>query len=729
MFRLMLRRRFKKTMKKKNLRRRVVKMILAPTAVLFAVLFMFFWSDDFWMYVQLQLFNAPDPYTDPNDQYEDDYWTGDDGFVEGSTSGDGGPIGSTGVAMMLTNQMASGYTRDWLEIARDHCNWKYMPDAVSPPKNGDTPMYPSVVLAIGTSLAETGIVSDYIPRTALDPAKYGSHNGLYTLRLANSSLIKQWGEDELYIMCGLDMSYSGVAGRRPTSGKSYRSQFQINHAYASVYPTYSTGSGTLYPSKMNGYNVSSGTVRKISETDMAYFPDQIAMMLQCGWTGSRKNVIWSNTTANNVANVTYSAYNGGWGVIINTWAIGDSPSPSKPFSDFNTVSRKTLGTEAINDISSLIDVAYKYFEQYDVSESDFNFRNHSDYGGLSALMTLTKGKGFFVNQTCLDAFKRNYTNAGFKRGALIGYRAGTGKLDATQADVDAFVNSLRVQSIDPEYGWIYSGKNSNDYIICYYDDAYSVYYKNGGNLLKALHAINAESVRGCYMTRIGGPYIYWKMLLNAGVECTLADATKDISGSFIDEAYNAYPGTKINNSTISHAAISFAYPTRDAGVGNNGTTLYQELHKAILPGDKYFMSCDRCVCVAVRWSGSDDGYPAGSCRSQLPYLILSKKWEEVDWGGDMKNLLPGDILIRSDIYDKGVDGVGHTLIYTGNALIKSFYPESPSSYVQVSASYQERSPGCGTWYSGVKDGYQTYRAFRNIRMESKSRYKNIEVTY
>lgn len=177
---------------------------------------------------------------------------------------------------------------------------------------------------------------------------------------------------------------------------------------------------------------------------------------------------------------------------------------------------------------------------------------------------------------------------------------------------------------------------------------------------------------------------------------------------------------KPDNSTAAAAAVAYAWPTNSAGIGNNGTQLYQAAHDAIFPGDIWYMSCDRSVATAIRWSGTDDDFPAGAVRNQLQYLISSAKWQKVKSGGiSVANLMPGDILIRSD------DDVGHIVMYVGNPQIKAKYPDAPDNFCIVSGSYMERSPGCGVFYTGGGVGLDTYTVYRNVQKTSNSIYRGM----
>lgn len=177
-----------------------------------------------------------------------------------------------------------------------------------------------------------------------------------------------------------------------------------------------------------------------------------------------------------------------------------------------------------------------------------------------------------------------------------------------------------------------------------------------------------------------------------------------------------------NNSTIAMAAVSYAYSTEQEGVGNDGTVLYRRVHEAIFPGDPWFQSCDRSVACAVRWAGADDAFPAGGCLEILNHMLTSDKWSEIDWGGDSSKLSPGDVLIVSN------DAEGHVILYVGNEAIKMKYPDAPADFEIVSGSIggPARSPGCGVLWSS---SYSHYRAFRNVKQETDSKYKNIAVGF
>lgn len=177
-----------------------------------------------------------------------------------------------------------------------------------------------------------------------------------------------------------------------------------------------------------------------------------------------------------------------------------------------------------------------------------------------------------------------------------------------------------------------------------------------------------------------------------------------------------------DNSSIATAAVSYAYETQDEGRGNDGTELYRRVHDAIWGSGDIYQSCDRGVATAVRWSGSDDTYPAGSTTEQLAYLLSSEKWEKVGSSGSltMEDLLPGDVFCLD----------GHTFLYAGTEAVHAKYPNSNGD--SVSASYCERSPGVGVDSSDIINrmhgqdwiGRGEYQVFRCVKPDHSTKYTN-----
>lgn len=188
--------------------------------------------------------------------------------------------------------------------------------------------------------------------------------------------------------------------------------------------------------------------------------------------------------------------------------------------------------------------------------------------------------------------------------------------------------------------------------------------------------------------------------------------------------YRCLNGNIFDNSSIANAAISFAWPTRDLSVNNDGTALYKVVHDGVLPGDKIYKACDRCVAMAVKWSGSDDQFPTGTS-TQLSHMASSSKWEFVGYSDDVSigDLSPGDIFVLS----------GHTFIYTGTELIQAAYSgEASASSDSVSASLGERSAGCDGSTTGILnrggqdwEGRGVYSIFRCVDPDNSTTYSSI----
>lgn len=699
-------------------------LIITPCSLLLALVIGFFCFDDFHTYVIL-LFSH---------QASSQHLAGYNGVPDDWTVSPGGsPIvpGEAGVRAMYVNKMSGGYYKEYLEIVRDHVNGKQMQPSVSWPRDTEGRiLYPSITMFIGFSIKETGTADGTVPYTMLNMDSYGKSDEK-TLYQWNSTAVAENDVSHLPNGLGKDLLWN-----------NYYTQLQHQKGYAAIYPTGATGSGSrYYPSLLNGYKITEGSVRTQAQHDAAYFPDQVSMVIQ--FINSQYNLLDASAKESAGAAIVYPCWNGGPGLVQHSWSVGAgagyswtpandkfSGSSSK-WHESNTVTPQACASEAANTIVDLYETASQKIETA-ASQTSFNYLNGGDYNGFEVAALLLNG-GFIASDKSLSGLQGRIDSAAFIRGAWTAYRIYK-DANATKEQVQEWLRGITIQSVDTDfYGPVCTGKTyssgSPEIVVHMYGNI-QVYNRDGAGPKNVLHAYPTEATSGSFMTQIGGLYSYWKMLKAAGVECTFNDAFKDTLGLVVDNA-GSKPGGgagNYNNTSIARAAVSFAYATRDEGVGNDGTPLYQAVHRAVMGNDPYFQSCDRCVCAAVRWSGADDTYPLGGCSVQLPYLRSSPKWQEVtDWNGDYNNLQPGDVLIRSDIIDRGYRDVGHTLLYTGNALILEKYPNSPAKLIQVSASYMERSPGCGSWYSDAAKGYQTYRVFRNVQKEENSKYANVEV--
>lgn len=182
---------------------------------------------------------------------------------------------------------------------------------------------------------------------------------------------------------------------------------------------------------------------------------------------------------------------------------------------------------------------------------------------------------------------------------------------------------------------------------------------------------------------------------------------------------------EFDNSDLARAAVAYAYETTDQGNGNNGTELYQFVHDTVAPGDPWYQSCDRGVATAVRWTDYDDDFPMGATDQQDAFCQAnSSQWEHIgEFGVDVQyeDLEPGDILITNAARRTSCS-MGHIVIYVSNEIVKEKFPSSNASF--VSASFEERSPGCEDWTDGkfFGDGYYVYRC---VVQDNSGQFKNI----
>lgn len=176
------------------------------------------------------------------------------------------------------------------------------------------------------------------------------------------------------------------------------------------------------------------------------------------------------------------------------------------------------------------------------------------------------------------------------------------------------------------------------------------------------------------------------------------------------------------NADAAEAMATYSWAYLDWGNGNNGTELYQYLMGEIFPGDPYYMSCDRGVATAVRWSGTDDTFPVGPTSAQYQYFMGEgrEKWEQVDGIDQESNMKAGDVLVTK--------GDGHIQMYLGEEVVKDVWGDTPHepNATMASASFGERSPGLQNW-EGYSTDNRPYSGWRSKGPEKNSKYKDIKV--
>ncbi|OUS97223.1 phage tail tip lysozyme [Rhodococcus sp. NCIMB 12038] len=174
------------------------------------------------------------------------------------------------------------------------------------------------------------------------------------------------------------------------------------------------------------------------------------------------------------------------------------------------------------------------------------------------------------------------------------------------------------------------------------------------------------------------------------------------------------------NSSAAEAMVSFAWPFLDDSRGNDGTDLYQYVHDQVYTGDAYYASCDRGVGSAVRWSGTDDSFPAGPVSAQEQYVNGEgrDKWEKVGSAMNEANLKPGDVLIAPN----------HVEMYVGEEAVKKVWPDESDhepNAVIAHASLNDRSPALDS-FGAISDDGRTFVAYRPISKEKNSVFAEVK---
>lgn len=686
----------------------------------------------------------------------------DDDSSGSSGSGSGLIIGESGAAGMLINKMQGGMYKEMLEIVREHCNWEYMHPEVPPQENEDGEVYPTVVGFLGTLLCETTVQSNKMPWATLSADAY-EDDGKHTLSMYNSQVIREESG------ATISSVYKDWGGLRCSWSVNDRTHMYFMPENASIYPN-ETYNGYRWPSLMNGYGISEGTIRTKADTDAGYFPDQVSIALQVGWCAVGTTSSFDTSILNNTMfdSIPYYIYNCGSYGAPYTCGVGTgyrtNPQPvdARNWHDSNTLSFSTVASmgfiEMAGPIEQILEGMLTNYEEITAGiwdEDSMSPLSLPDYTGMAACaIKLTQDMFTTPNrETAWHNWIAGSNGASFIRGATIAYRAITGEYSTTMDEVRAFMDDIEVKSIDTSfYGIPYEenamwGTGSNQIDYYWYSQDCEVYNSSGAGPKPALRAGGFRS-RGPYAVMIGGVYLYMHMLRYAGVECTWSDAYADANGLLIERAPDpsapegsAGGGSSttvkdpttggtitVDNTSLAAAAVSYAWPSTSAAKGNNGTALYQYVKNKIIVDD-YYRSCDRGVAIAVRWSGYDDTYPAGPCTSQEAHVITSAKWQEVDWGGDVSKLKPGDILIATP----GTWG-DHTVMYVGYDIPKQIQGVT-ANVVEASLTKgaafpyhpENRSPGLTLCEDGWIGQLTLYRVFRNVQTETNSIYVNIPI--
>lgn len=699
----------KKIKSKKSPARRAMKLLLLPLAALLAVMFVFFAIDDFWLMAKLMILdgstisNTGDGITY---NYPGNIGTG------GANSADGAH-GTNGLNMMLMNSMTGGYCADWLTLARDHCNRKYMMDEVAFPND----VNPSIVLMTGTAMKETGLetitlstgATARVPKCSFDltKAKYGEvvDGCQYTLYQVSSEFLKNH----------LDYVHKSFETSLKSSSSGYYGTFQMSRGMLSKVPTEPDAGGAgNFPSTLSGYGMSE--TRSNSNGDFGFFPDQMSSNLQSCWSRWARN--YRNLggkdidfTRDSAVGLGYAATNAGEGNVANWFGLG---TWSGNVGRYDGVTNRCAAAQAypsgeakgscvadaMNQLMDACDIIMTYISNHPDEMSEALYVDRKTFQGITAGAVMFGCKNGFVTSANKTRLIEQMDNAHFKTGATIAYRALKNKPTATEEEVAAIFAGLST-TVGEERKALTGAYNLLDSKATQYGDKYahlclhfedeSHTFTYDGKTYPVIHAADIEPASGIYWIPMGGAYLYWKMLTYAGVECTFQEALGDAKsstgsnggeggGGLISSIPATPTATGSGGQAIAVRMAQICYPTMTEGKNEYrvkfkalhgkevysgasplgvvcGNKVYLQAHHAVMSEDQgYWASCDRGVCTAVRWAGADDNFKRGDCYAQLDYFVSQSKsstgrWVEVNWGGNTALLQPGDIFIRSDKWE------------------------------------------------------------------------------
>lgn len=220
----------------------------------------------------------------------------------------------------------------------------------------------------------------------------------------------------------------------------------------------------------------------------------------------------------------------------------------------------------------------------------------------------------------------------------------------------------------------------------------------------------------------------------------------DMAGASADQATNVAAGVQYescgeyfnsDNSSAAAAILSYAWPNKNMAE-NNGTARWRYIKDSVIGPtdgdgkDWKYKSCDRTVATAIRWSGTDDNFPAGAVTEQYNYMSSHDNWQLISWDGNRESLQPGDILIHvgGSEHNHVVMYVGHDLVkaqaakpeYAGSAEWQATAADESMSIVDGSLS--DRSPAVKPFTSSYYTP-QRYQVFRCIQPGRGGAYSGI----
>lgn len=210
-----------------------------------------------------------------------------------------------------------------------------------------------------------------------------------------------------------------------------------------------------------------------------------------------------------------------------------------------------------------------------------------------------------------------------------------------------------------------------------------------------------------------------------GEDKGMADALKEcVAGGVItDNEKAAYAAALMAYANQETSDATYVSDGSSAPTINQPKSLYRLVKDTVWPGDSgnpySYASCDRFVVTAVRWSGTDDNFPCGSCPYIFKYLEGAGKyngtcgWQNITDEYDASNWkeIPcGTVMI----YGHGENG--HVVMYVGQEIMRKVYTDKEGfdeNCAVAAASYLQRQGGCELFYSNYATGSSSdiyYRA-------------------
>lgn len=734
--------------RRKKKKHRLVKFLVLPVGVFLAFIFAFFVFDDFWIYVQLLIFN--------NHTINSTSQSLSGSSSTNSSTGGIGFQGDGGLNLALINSMSAGYLKDYLEIVRDHCNWTYMNDNVPRIQEDGEDVNIPINAMLGSFVTETGVDrltaedGSYIeiPKTQIDPEDYNAITGLnlYTVNSAwfNANGL-EWVQDNCTIPNEMQWGDPSTDG----GGLAHTTPCQFDLSWFSVYPaggikdctiTYSryvnkgysiSDYSSRYPSTLNtGYGLDSGAIRDNKQIDAAYFPDILSAVIQSSH-GRLYNMLGSygyqlDYTILDDPELIYGAMHiphHGDADVFDLAAGCNGSGLSVSSAVDSSIGTATAG--ALNMYTPLLQKVYTYFSEHidngSLPNSNYFLKGRSvdAYSGIGVALILNEADGFFRSSSDrTEVLRKLDSSDAFRAGFLLGYEISTGSTKTIE-EAKALVN--QPDKLKTNLGSDYPTKLPHDasyytYIYTFDPDISGTY---AGAEVPVLHAWGVHTLGWIFNDPVYGSYLFWQMLKVSGVDCTYQEALGSSNGEIDSDLIDDIPSYSTTASNIGEIIAECAalncwedgtydgkdWESDEIAYATWGNAMYIITHRRCNAGNIQYRCCDAFVNTAILWSGADmECKKQGVTGNCLPYFQSSKKWTQVaSWKGgtsnaDLSKLQPGDVIIYNG---------GHIMIYVGDVVADVYpqYADSITSHNLAHASYAgSRAENCVSGQNYARSG-------------------------